>query len=68
MHQVEVGDEIIVYKDQKEYKYIVYDKFVVHPDQVDVLTQNGEDKLTLITCTPVGTALNRLIVVAHPEK
>ncbi len=68
LHQVEIGDEIIVYKNQKAYKYIVYDKFVVHPDQINVLTQKGANKLTLITCTPVGTALNRLIVVARPEK
>jgi sortase A len=66
LHQVNVGDTIIVYHEQKKYTYKVSDKVVVHPDQVDVLTQNGEDKLTLITCTPVGTALNRLVVTAKP--
>jgi sortase A len=67
LHQVNVGDEVIVYHDQVKYRYIVYDKKVVKPDQVDVLTQGGESRLTLITCTPVGTALNRLVVLAHPE-
>jgi len=64
LHQVNIGDQIIVYHDQIKYIYKVTDKVVVHPDQVNVLTQNGEDKLTLITCTPVGTALNRLVITA----
>lgn len=67
LHQVNIGDEVIVYHDQVKYKYIVYDKKVVKPSEVDVLTQEGENRLTLITCTPVGTALNRLVILAHPE-
>jgi LPXTG-site transpeptidase (sortase) family protein len=66
LHQVGVGDEIVVYQDQKKYKYVVYEKKVVRPSQVEVLTQDGDDRLTLITCTPVGTDLNRLIVLAKP--
>ncbi len=67
LHQVDVGDEVIVYHDQTKYRYIVSEKKVVKPSQVDVLTQEGGDRLTLITCTPVGTDLNRLIVLAKPE-
>ncbi len=66
LHQVEVGDKVVVYHEQKKYEYIVSAKKVVKPSQVDVLTQNGEDKLTLITCTPVGTDLNRLVITATP--
>ncbi len=66
LHQVDVGDHVIVYHEQKKYEYEVYEKKVVKPSQVDVLTQNGEDRLTLITCTPVGTDLNRLVLFASP--
>lgn len=66
LHEVNVGDKVIVYYEQKKYLYQVYDKKVVTPDKVDVLTQDGTDKLTLITCTPVGTNLKRLIVTAKP--
>ncbi|MBD3270754.1 sortase [Candidatus Peregrinibacteria bacterium] len=66
LHQVSIGDEVVVYHNQQEYKYLVYDKKVVSPDQVEVLTQKGEERLTLITCTPVGTDINRLIVLARP--
>ena len=66
LHDVVIGDKIVVYHNQKKYFYQVYDKFIVTPDQINLLTQNGENRLTLITCTPVGTNLKRLIVLAHP--
>jgi sortase A len=64
LHQVNVGDKVIVYHEQKKYEYQIYEKKVVKPSQVDVLTQKGESRLTLITCTPVGTDLNRLVLLA----
>lgn len=66
LHDVQIGDRIYVYYDQDRYEYEVYETKVVLPTQVDVLTQSGEDRLTLITCTPVGTNLKRLIVLARP--
>lgn len=66
LHDVQVGDKIYVYHDQNRYDYEVYETKVVLPTQVDVLTQAGDDRLTLITCTPVGTNLKRLVVLARP--
>jgi sortase A len=66
LHQVVVGDTVVVYHNQEKYQYKVYQIEVVMPDQVDVLAQAGGDRLTLITCTPVGTNLKRLIVLAKP--
>lgn len=66
LHDVRIGDRIYMHYEQEKYEYIVYDTQVVLPTQVDVLTQTGEDRLTLITCTPVGTNLRRLIVLAEP--
>lgn len=66
LHQVDVGDKVVVYHEQKKFEYLVYEKKVVKPSQVEVLTQGGENRLTLITCTPVGTDLNRLVVLARP--
>lgn len=66
LHEVAVGDTIIVYYNQQKYSYEVYETRVVTPDKVDVLTQAGENRLTLITCTPVGTNLKRLVVLAKP--
>ncbi len=66
LHGVKIGDKIYVYYKQKKYEYEVYETKVVLPTQVDVLTQGGDERLTLITCTPVGTNLKRLIVLAKP--
>lgn len=66
LHEVVVGDDIIVYNEQEKFLYRVYETKVVQPDEVSILTQSGEDRLTLITCTPVGTNLRRLIVLARP--
>jgi LPXTG-site transpeptidase (sortase) family protein len=67
LHEVVVGDTIIVYHNQKKYFYQVYETQVVTPDKIDILTQRGENRLTLITCTPVGTNLKRLVVFARPS-
>jgi len=46
------------------YRYEVVDSFEVQPTDVSVLASNTFTGLHLITCTPVGTSLRRLIVEA----
>lgn len=63
--QLEIGDEYYVYYEQKKYTYMVREKFEVTPDNVNVLQQPHDKKIsTLMTCTPVGTTLRRLIIRA----
>jgi sortase A len=59
------GDEIIITYNNKVFVYKVTDKFVVAPNQVNVMANTLTPTLTLMTCTPVGTAINRLIVRAQ---
>lgn len=57
------GDEIYVTANNITYKYVVYDMFIIRPDEVSVLDQQFDDSyLTLITCVPPGTFLKRLVV------
>lgn len=63
--KIQDGAEIIVYFNQKEYLYKVSSTKEVWPDQVDVLNQTNDYRLTLMTCTPIGTNLKRFIVVAE---
>ncbi len=63
--QIEIGDEIIVFYDQKKYVYIVSDIDEVKPDDVFVMGKTKDTRLTLMTCVPIGTTLKRLIVTAH---
>jgi len=64
--RLEQGDEFMVYYDQIKYVYKVTGKREVQPDEVNVLEQPQDMKVaTLMTCTPVGTTLRRLIIQAE---
>lgn len=60
--KLQIGDEINITKDNETYTYLVTDSFVVSPADVWVLEQTSEPTITLITCTPIGTYTDRLIV------
>lgn len=63
LEQMKVGDPIYVNYNSVRYTYTVTKTQVVKPTDVAAL-HVGTDKpqITLITCTPLGTALNRLLV------
>lgn len=63
---VEKGDAIYVSTFGEQLKYEVHDIEVVLPEETDSLQpKEGEDLLTLITCTPYGINTHRLLVHAH---
>lgn len=64
LDQVEEGDEIIATYQNVRYRYIVEKKFVVDPSRIEVLNPSDHSIITLMTCTPIGTTINRLIVQA----
>jgi len=66
LHEVVTGDKIVVYWEGKKYIYEVTEIKVVLPSDISILKQTPDTTLTLITCTPVGTNLKRLVVRAKP--
>jgi len=62
LDQLTLGDRATVLKDGKKYVYEVSGSEVVEPSRVSVLAPTPEPTLTLITCVPVGTNLNRFII------
>ena len=66
LDKLQNGDTIFINYNSIRYSYVVTKKEVVMPNQVDKLTY-ATDKpvLTLITCTPLGTAQKRLLVTAE---
>lgn len=58
------GDAVYVSNSLGEYRYIVKESFVVNPNQTEVMDPTDDKRVTLITCTPIGLATQRLIVVA----
>ncbi len=66
LNKLEVGDRYYIYYDQTKFTYEVISKTEVQPSNVDVLAQPKDVKIsTLMTCTPVGTTLRRLIIQAE---
>ena len=65
LRELENGDKVIIFYKDKRYDYIVFDKKIASPTDVSYLTNRYEmPVLTLQTCDPPGTLLNRLIVRA----
>lgn len=64
LNKVVVGDMVQIKYKEIDYLYKVKTIKVVEPDNISVLESKNESVLTLMTCTPVGTSLRRLIVVA----
>lgn len=60
LYKAEIGDEILVKANKKEYVYEITESFIVAPDRVDVLDDTEDATITLVTCT-VG-AKERVIV------
>ncbi len=60
--ELEPGDQVILKKDAETYTYIVTESFVVNPEDVWVLDSTEDATVTMITCTPMITYTDRLIV------
>lgn len=68
LHEVKVNDIVEIYWEGKKYTYKMEEKKVVKPTAVEILEQPDDRKeITLMTCTPIGTNKNRLILVGRLE-
>lgn len=66
LEDIEVGDSVLIEKDDKILKYKVKQKKIVEPDDFSILANKDEkETLTLMTCWPLGIGSKRLIVVAE---
>ena len=66
LDHLQKGDTIFVNYESKRYTYTVTNEEVVKPTDVGKLVYPTDKPiLTLITCTPIGTSLNRLLITAE---
>ena len=68
LRKIRVNDEITLTTLSGSYRYRVDSTKVVKPEETEVLKDDGDDILTLVTCYPfnfVGLAPSRFIVRAH---
>jgi len=55
-------DRIYLIYDSYIYTYVYYNRSIVLPTEWNVISKQGFDACTLITCTPIGVADRRMIV------
>jgi len=66
LDRLDKGDTFYINHDGTRYTYTVTEKKIIDPTEVSSLVINTDRPLaTLVTCTPPGTALKRLVVTAE---
>ena len=65
LDELQIGDIFYIHILKKILTYKIYETKVILPNQIDELQiTNGEDLVTLVTCTPYGINTHRLLVKA----
>ncbi len=68
LDKVDIGQKVLVEKDDKILEYTIRSKKIVAPDDFTILqTQNNKETLTLMTCWPLGIGTKRLVVTAERD-
>lgn len=65
LNDLEKNDAITVYYENKEFSYKVSEKKIIEKDDLGVLNPTKNETLTLMTCWPIGTSEQRLIIRAQ---
>jgi LPXTG-site transpeptidase (sortase) family protein len=66
LNRLQNGDTFMLHYEGKRYVYRVTETKIVPPTDVSVLSPTAKPAtVTLITCDPPGTAINRLVVVGE---
>lgn len=68
LDKLEKDDEILLNYQYNLYKYKVEEKKVVKPEDIGIYRQNNKDQVTLITCDPIYSTENRLVIIASLVK
>ena len=64
LDRLEIWDEVVSYYEWKKYTYKIHEKKVISPNDVSVLKRDtGKKEITLMTCWPIGTTYNRLLLI-----
>ena len=66
LNDIDIGQKVVVNKDDKVLEYTVRNKKIVEPEDFTILQPiQNKETVTLMTCWPLGLGTKRLIVVAE---
>lgn len=69
LKNLELGDSVVLFYQNKRYDYKVTDKKIVDPTEVGYIvnSKKTDTQVILQTCWPPGTTWKRLLVIAKPS-
>ncbi len=65
LEQLQTGDNVIVYTQQRQHVYVVDRTVIVEPTAVEVMAPTGSPTVTLISCYPYLVDSQRIVVFAR---
>jgi sortase A len=65
LDQLQPGDEITIYTNQRSYIYVVSESQVVEPTRVDIMDSTSQPTLTLISCYPYLVDDKRIAITSR---
>lgn len=65
LDQLQTGDEIIIFTQQRQYTYTISGTQIVEPTQVEVMASAKDATATLISCYPYLKDTKRIVVFAN---
>jgi sortase A len=68
LEDLAVGDEYFIYAGQEKFKYVVKERRVIDPSDVEVMLPTTEAVATLQTCYPYLVDTHRLVVIGELAK
>lgn len=64
LNKLVAGDVVYIKYNSIIYAYKIGSARIVRPDDLSAMNQSKDSVLTLVTCSPVGTSINRLVIKA----
>ena len=68
LDKIKLGDKILIKQNNNSFTYTVVQTKIVKPNDTRVLAKTPDYRLTLITCTPLWTSKQRLVVIAKLDR
>lgn len=74
LEEIKIGEEIVITtthpetQQQDQFRYIVIETKIVEANDISIVEETQDYRLTLITCTPLWTSEKRFVVIAKLDK
>ncbi len=65
LEKLEIGDEYFIYAGEQKFRYVVKERRIIEPTEVEVMLPTTEPVATLQTCYPYLVDTHRIVVIGE---